>query len=500
MIFPMPLIIILIVLVVYFVERGKQSDVVDWASIQNSRGDKIPDFSFCGYHNSEIPLPTVHKAKIMVPPPGHPFDDISAVMQKAIDFIAEGGGGVVHLPPGRSHITAGIQLRTGVVVTGSQGNGTRTTLMIREKPSVPVFTLGSLGNATKPEYGVKSDITDDYVPIGSSIVNVDDASDFKVNQSVYVSRAATEAWIRGNGMSNLVRHGQVQTWIPVDKKIMSPNVVNAIDGNQVTLKIPLTDNLDSTYMKPQLWAYDAPQVNSEMGIKDLSIEVPDTCSGAPLDGDTCNHAAVSFPSWTVDSWASGLSLHGFNNFFEIQQDAARITIQDTTMDRNHDVDGRALPFDILVKGSQVLVQDCKQVGLPTARCFSVATDSLTAGPNAVTRHTTMSDVQMIYPHERWAHGFLVESTSVPNLFVNRASNGSGHGWTINAGVGWNLGGQANFQSPPLGINWCIGCGGKTESVGNGTFLDSGKQVKPQSLFAAQLEARGVDWYTRGDDS
>ena len=159
------------------------------------------------------------------------------------------------------------------------------------------------------------------------------------------------------------------------------------------------------------------------------------------------------------------------------------------MNRNLDINGSALPFDILIEGSQVLVQNCKQVGLPTARCFSVGTGSLTSGPNAVTRHTTMSDVQTIYPHQRWAYGLLVERTSAPTLFVNRASNGTGQGWSMNAGVGWNLEGQTIFQSPPLGINWCIGCGGKKGPSGNSTLILPGKQVTPQSLFEAQLKAR-----------
>lgn len=272
---------------------------------------------------------------------------------------------------------------------------------------------------------------------------------------------------------------------------MSPNVIKAINDTELTLQIPLTDALDSRYMQAEVYAYKPPEQYSEMGLHNLRIQVPNTCSGAPLNNETCNSAAVKFPSWTVDSWASGLKLEGFNKFFEVERDASRLTIQDVEMNRNQDIEGRALPMDILIQGSQVLVQDCKQVGLPTARCFSVATDSLTAGPNAVVRHTTKSDVQSIYPHERWAYGLLVEGTSVPTIFVNRASNGTGHGWTINGGVGWNLRGEAIFQSPPLGVNWCVGCEGKDGPSGNGTFIKPGKQVRPNSLFTAQLEARGL---------
>jgi hypothetical protein len=237
----------------------------------------------------------------------------------------------------------------------------------------------------------------------------------------------------------------------------------------------------------------------EMGVRDLQIEVPDTCSGASMDDETCNSAAVYFPSWTVDSWASGLTLKGFNRFFQVDQDAARITIDNITMNRDRDIEGSALPFDILIQGSQVLVQDCEQVGIPSARCFSVATESLTSGPNAVLRHKTKSNVQTIYPHERWAQGLLVEDTSVPTYFVNRDIKGSGHGWSINGGVGWNLNASIlEFESPPLGINWCIGCGEDGDDPkGNATFMESGKRVSPESLFTSQLENRGVYRYDGG---
>ena len=31
---------------------------IDWSNITNSRGDRLLDFSFCGYHTSDKPLPS----------------------------------------------------------------------------------------------------------------------------------------------------------------------------------------------------------------------------------------------------------------------------------------------------------------------------------------------------------------------------------------------------------------------------------------------------------
>ncbi|KAM0397149.1 hypothetical protein ACHAPZ_004897 [Fusarium culmorum] len=426
------------------------------------------------------------------------IDDVKPLIQEAIDSIAASGGGTVILPEGRWPITAGINITSGVVVAGAGEN--KTVLVLQDRLSQPVFTLGTPANNTRPRYGFRSNITNQYLPIGSSSVDVISSDGFAVDQLVYVSRNATEAWIRANGMNSLVRDDGQQTWLPVDKRILSPNQISSVSGTNITLRIPLTDNLDSVYVRTELLVCTPPYENSEIGIQDLGIEVPDTCSGAPLNDKACNSAAVYFPSWTVDSWASGLSLKGFNKFFQVDQDASRITIQNCTMDRDQDIQGAALPFDVLTQGSQILVQDCSQDGIPSARCFTVGTGSLTPGPNAVLRHKTKSDVQTIYPHQRWAHGLLVEDSSVETLFVDRGIKSSGHGWSINGGVGWNLDGNVDFESPPLGINWCVGCGGNGhETKGNATFVESGKRIEPRSLFKAQLEERGIYRYDQGDE-
>lgn len=242
-------------------------------------------------------------------------------------------------------------------------------------------------------------------------------------------------------------------------------------------------------MQPTLVAYNPPNSSTEMGIEDLSIKLSPTCSGTNLNSTTCNAAAISFESWTVNSWARNLQLSGFNSFIEVQENSSQITIQNITMLRDANSTGVALPTDITIMGSQLLVADSQQAGLPTAESFAVMTESLTPGPNAVLRHSTPSNLQMLEPHQRWAHGLLIEDTAAPVHLINRATNGTGHGWAINAGVGWNLRGYSIVQSPPLGVNWCIGCSGTIDKRSNGTFVYSGKQVEPRSLFGYQLQSR-----------
>jgi hypothetical protein len=140
---------------------------------------------------------------------------MTPAIQDAIDTLALNGGGIVKLPSGRLAITAGIQIRSNVIVTGSDAVGNATTLVLKKRPSRPVFTLGKLGFAAKADFGFRSKITNNYVPIGASTVTVKDSTGFAVGQTIYISRATTESWIRYNGMINLVQNGEAQTWLPV---------------------------------------------------------------------------------------------------------------------------------------------------------------------------------------------------------------------------------------------------------------------------------------------
>ncbi|KXJ86593.1 hypothetical protein Micbo1qcDRAFT_219203 [Microdochium bolleyi] len=472
-------------------QAAAQSAPLDWRRIATARGDRFPDFSFAGYHASNMSLPAADSApKVTLQTSGK---DQTRQIQQALNQTASAGGGVVLLGEGNFTISSGIFVPSNVTLRGS-GSARTMIVSTEEGPTEPIITLGTPESGRGPvDELARANILDEYVPIGTAVLNVDNATGFAVGQTVMVNRAVTAEWVRANGMADLVRDGVQQTWIEPGKLVQHPSIIASIAGNQINLTIPLTDSLDAEYMSPYLTAYTPPQPASEIGIEQLSLSLATSCSGTAVSNSTCNAAAISFPSWTVDSWARDLTLQNFNTFISVAYNASRITLQNVAMYRDADVTGVALPADISITGSQVLVQDCAQQGIPAARSFAVMTGSLAPGPNAVRRHITRSTSQSIYPHQRWATGMLVEDTDVAVLFVNRGIKGSGHGWSMNAGVGWNLRGPASFESPPLGVNWCVGYTGVggAGAKGNGTFIESGFSVSPESLFQAQLEARGL---------
>jgi hypothetical protein len=183
---------------------------VDYTQIVNSRGDKLPDFSYCGYHASEKGLPS--------------SDDIAATLtlsagegnqaptiQAALDKVAAAGGGVVALDAGTFEMEGGLTIPDKTILRGA-GIGISTLALTSLSSNFISMGNADVGTETT---GVTTSITDDYVPVGASDITVASTADFTIGQTIFVQRKASAAWIKANGMDTLVRNGRPETWIKV---------------------------------------------------------------------------------------------------------------------------------------------------------------------------------------------------------------------------------------------------------------------------------------------
>jgi len=188
-------------------------------------------------------------------------------------------------------------------------------------------------------------------------------------------------------------------------------------------------------MEGQVVAYTAPAAAStEIGLENLSISLEPTCSSAILNDSDCGSRGITFNSYTTDSWVRNVDMFGFNQFVFVAGMAMRITIENVTMHRTGATNtGAGSPADLSIEGTQVLATGCSTYGAKDMSSFSVVTGALVPGPNAVVNHFAEQSTQQIQPHQRWASGFLVDSTNAILSLINRGTFGSGHGWTINAG-------------------------------------------------------------------
>src|SRR5271155_1605695 len=111
-----------------------------------------------------------------------------------------------------------------------------------------------------------------------------------------------------------------------------PRKIKSMDGNVITVDVPLTDSIDSAYdVEGQVVAYTAPAAApTEIGLEGLSISLEPTCSSAILTDPDCKHMGIAFNSYTTDSWVRNVDMSGFNQFVSVADMAMRITIENVT--------------------------------------------------------------------------------------------------------------------------------------------------------------------------
>jgi hypothetical protein len=233
------------------------------------RGDRIVDFSSAGYGGGGVRLPDVPVAK-SVSPSG---DDDSAAIQAAIDQISRaplvnGFRGAVVLKPGVFNCSATLSIKaSGVVLRGSD----QTTLKLVGVPHVAI-SVGSRVSFKPTDRWVG--ITDHYVPSGAATFQIGDASGFSPGDAILVRRPVTPLWVQFMGMDKLVRNGRNETW--VSGQILAERSIRQIDGNRITLDIPLSDSFDTAYLSPPGGAIAVFKSNriSQVGIEHLRIVSP----------------------------------------------------------------------------------------------------------------------------------------------------------------------------------------------------------------------------------
>jgi hypothetical protein len=180
-------------------------------------------------------------------------DDDSGHIQAALDSVARmdpvaGFRGAVLLKPGTHRCSKPLVLgASGVVLQGSGSGAGATTIAMTGAPHLCI----SVGRPVRIERtGKPARITDPYIPSGGSLVHVDNAAAFKIGDPVLVCRPVTAAWGKFMGMHTLVRAGQKQTWLSASGETTAERMIRKIEGNQVTLDIPLSDSLDAKYVNP----------------------------------------------------------------------------------------------------------------------------------------------------------------------------------------------------------------------------------------------------------
>jgi hypothetical protein len=463
------------------------------------KGDKIMDFSYAGYMGGGVKIPSVATKITLSPVAG----DNSTAIQNAIDEVSKmklvnGFRGAVLLKSGVYDCEKPLVINaSGVVLRGSGSDEKGTVLNLTGKPHAAVTVRGE---ARSKVIGEPTSIADSYVPAGSIFFTVANASGMKAGDTIRITRPINDSWIEFMGMHELVRSGKKQTWISGD--IQTERTIAKIEGNKITVDVPLNDSYDSKYISPAVTVQKITTTGmlTQIGIENFRI----LAAAQSVTINEGHHRAFTM-SGLSDGWARNIEV--LNTVNSISVTGRRITVDNVSIHHNLPTIGAAKPADLNGSGQQILFNRCTITG---DNLFFFGTGAKVTGP-VVVLNCTFRGNGWIQPHQRWATGLLIDGCNVPDGgidFMNRGVMGSGHGWTIGWAVAWNCKAKSYLnQMPPGSANWVIGSIGEQQKraipVSNetgsisynkvmlpeGIYDSHGIPVAPVSLYLSQLKER-----------
>jgi len=173
--------------------------------LNDEKGNRLPDFSYVGYHSGEKALPDVPVKITLEPEEG---DDIKRI-QNAIDEIGKlpfdknGHRGALLLKSGIYKVDGSLFINKSGVVLRGQGNGPNGTVIVAAGYDDYKYkrTLIEVGNNNEIEVlqNSKQEITDGYVPVGTHSFKVKSAACYFPGQRIVVYRPSTQKWISSIG-------------------------------------------------------------------------------------------------------------------------------------------------------------------------------------------------------------------------------------------------------------------------------------------------------------
>lgn len=460
------------------VKDGKLSYVTD------ERGNRMLDYSTCGYRNSSQPIPDVNTI-VYVP---WRAGDNSARIQRAVDYAAslplgaDGFRGAVLLGKGEFEISLPIRISaSGIVLRGSGVNET-----VIKKNGFDRGAAIYIEGVFDPTVADTIAITDSYVPVNSARLTVSPTARLKAGDEVFILRPSTKEWIEsmkcdifGGGISAI-------SWKPSDIDMLWDRTVVSDDNGAVTLDAPVTMALDSKWGDVKLLPYSWPGRISDVGIENLTL-VSDYNKKYPKDED---HAWDGV--WIAnaqDCWVRKVDFRHFaGSAVILQRTASKITVEDCiATDPVSEIGGmRRAVFQTL--GQQNLFQRCySKNGINDFSAGFIA-----PGPNAFVQCDADEALGFSGSVDAWAPGLLFDVVNIDgnNLtYKNLGQDKNGAGWNTGNSLFWQCtASEIECYTPTDDAkNAAFGCW--AQFSGDGEWAQSNNHVQPRSFFYAQLAER-----------
>jgi hypothetical protein len=463
--------------------------------IADSEGNRIPDYSYCGFRKSQSAIPSVANRVRVEPQQG----DATTMIQSAIDFVgqlmpdSEGLRGAVLLAPGVFDIEGQLILnRSGVILRGTVVDG---------KPMTQLRAIGHdrralirLQGEGQPELGPECVVRDSSVPIGARKLAIAPDSSIRPGVTIRITHPSTREWIHSVDMDQFPtdERGSWLDWRPGSVDVTWERQVQTVqmtpEGMEVELDIPLTmplrTNLSPSRMQTMRW----PERLHTAGVEALVL-VSHSDSLNPKDEE---HAWDGIRiEKAIDVWCRDLSARGFvGSAISIDGSARQVSVIrcNARQPRSELAEFRRRTF--YTCGQQTLFLNCQS----ESGIHDFAVGYLAAGPNAFVHCEATHGLDFSGPIESWSSGVLLDNVTMDGgglALTNRETEGQGVGWTTCSSMLWQCTAPViTCRNPPGYQNWAYGCWGGF--VGNGRWSAMNEFVDPKSLFEQQLKERVGD--------
>ena len=444
------------------------------------------DYSYCGYHRSEQPIPSV-KVVTCVQPSGN--DDAESI-QAAIDWVSQqkpdkqtGLRGAVLLGEGTFTLSEPLRIHTsGVVLRGSGRDKTILRKTGYDRGAL-VYIEGTHNILVKDTF----DVTD--VKAGSLTLFVQGGSSaLKPGSRLAIHRPSTSEWIDYLGCSSFGGGKRMGYWAwhPGDIDLCWNRQISAVKGSEITLNAPITCSIEQRWGGAKAMVYEHLGLVSDCGIENLSLE-SDYNRALPMDEDHCWDGI--YLANAEDCWVRMVNFRHFaGSAVVVQKSARQVTVEDCISKQPVSEIGGFRRRTFLTFGEMVLFQ----------RCYSehgindFAVGHTAPGPNAFVQCDSYESFGPSGAISSWAPGILFDVVNIDGndiVFKNWELEKFGAGWSTANSTMWQSTASGLFCYSPDSLNRNIshGCWGQIQ--GNGDYSEMNEHVKPYSLFASQLEKR-----------
>ena len=506
------------------------------------QGDKIIDYSYCGYKKSEEPIPDVPVVETLSPLPGEAKPeknmaypegpDSRGQIQEALDKVAamqadtnSGFRGAVLLKKGTYYVNGELILDSGVVLRG-EGDDEDGTVLIFRNPKGTGISAGR--GVTTTRLDAESEIRDRYVPAGSRSITLRKADDFKAGDMVLITKVTNDDWIETLGMDRISGEGN-RPWKADGYQLKHVRMITQVTNNTLTLDVPLPQSFDRNHCKGTVQAVDLSGSSRLCGVEglriisnyDTSVKSDVRAYDGPYFADEEENLACGVKLKCINGWVRNCTVM-HTRAQSVQMNGSRYTTVR---------DCRSLQPVSVIRGARrySFSNGGGTLGL-VYQCFAefgrhdYVTGSRETGPIAFVKCRSQNARAPSEPHHRWTTGVLYDNIVMKDggflQAVNRGASGSGHGWAGANVVFWNCAADVVLVSdPPTSEqNFAIGYTGEKKDsyptnylgyannnvdryegkrgkkaeykgfalMGNGFIEAPDRPVNPKSLFTQQL--------------